>query len=135
MPIACMTPLVEITVAALPRADPSTACQLQRSLHWPSCTGTTEKQNVSVGVLELESTQAVIVVLEWLRKLDIARREFCCQRVRIGDVEVSVPAGPAFFDVSLVVRQWIYANVLEHDHRGTPPDDAEKDRQDRALET
>ena len=89
--------------------------------------GTTEKQDVSVGVLELESTQTIIVVLEWLGKLDIARREFCCQRVRIGDVEVRVPAGPAFLDVSLVVRQWIDANVLEHDHRGTPLDDAEED--------
>ena len=42
-------------------------------------------------------------------------------------MEVSVPAGPAFLDVSLVVRQWIYTNVLEHDHRSTPLDNAEKD--------
>src|SRR5215212_641216 len=88
---------------------------------------TTEKQNILVSVLEFESTQTVIVVLQWLSELDIPRREFCCQRVRIGDVEVSVPAGPAFLDISLVVRQWIDANVLEHDHRGTPLDNAEED--------
>src|SRR5258708_4572496 len=42
-------------------------------------------------------------------------------------MDVSVPAGPAFLDVSLVVRQWFYTNVLEHDHRGTPLDNAEED--------
>src|SRR5258708_34979695 len=42
-------------------------------------------------------------------------------------MDVSVPAGPAFLDVSLVVRQWFYTNVLERDHRGTPLDNAEED--------
>src|SRR5258708_29484645 len=42
-------------------------------------------------------------------------------------MDVSVPAGPAFLDVSLVVRQWLYTNVLEYDHRGTPLDNAEED--------
>jgi hypothetical protein len=69
------------------------------------------KQHVAVSVLECESAQTIIVVLEWLKKLDMARREFGCQRVRIGDVKVSVPAGPAFPDVSLVVRQWIRMNT------------------------
>src|SRR5687768_18440340 len=41
-------------------------------------------------------------------------------------MKVGVPAGPALFDVSLVVRQWIYTNVLEHDHRGTPLDNTKK---------
>src|SRR5687767_807160 len=54
---------------------------LIRSLRQRSRTRATKKQNVSVSVLELESTQTVIVVLEWLGKLDIARREFCRQRV------------------------------------------------------
>src|SRR6266849_8536426 len=88
---------------------------------------TTEEQDIAVGVLELETTQTVISVLQWLGKLDIARRKFGRQCIRIRDVKVSVPAGPAFFDVSLVVRQWIYTNVLEHDHRGTPLDNAEED--------
>jgi hypothetical protein len=30
------------------------------------------------------------------------------------------------FDVSLVVRQWIYTNVLKHYHRGSPLDNAEE---------
>src|SRR5690349_21048447 len=49
------------------------------------------------------------------------------ERVRIRNMKVGVPTGPAFLDVSLVVRQWIYANVLEHDHRGTPLDNSEED--------
>jgi len=66
-------------------------------------------------------------ILEWPREFDISRCKLSRQRVRIRNVEVSVPAGPAFLDVSLGVRQWIYANVLEHDHRGTPLDNAEED--------
>src|SRR5260370_19358452 len=42
-------------------------------------------------------------------------------------MDVSVRAGPALLDVSIVVRQWFYPNVLEHDHRGTPLDNAEED--------
>ena len=41
-------------------------------------------------------------------------------------MKISVPAGDALFDVSLVVRQWIYTNVLKHDHRGSPLDNAEE---------
>src|SRR5260370_12954088 len=66
-------------------------------------------------------------VFEGVRRSDSAGREFCCQRVWIGVMDVSVTAGPAFLDVSLVVRQWFYTNVLEHDHRGTPLDNAEED--------
>ena len=64
-----------------------------------------KEQHVSVGVLEFESTQTIIVVLERLKELDTTRKEFGRQRVRIGDLEVSIPAGPAFLDVSLVIRQ------------------------------
>src|SRR5258705_7139992 len=94
---------------------------------WASRTRAPEKKNVPVGVHEFESTQTIIVVLEWLGKLDVARQEFCCQRVRIGDVEVSVPARPAFLNVSLVVRQGFYTHILDHDHRATPLHNAEKD--------
>src|SRR5258706_540975 len=41
-----------------------------------------------------------------------------------GDIEVGVPAGDAFFDVSRVVRHWSDADGLEHDHRSTAPDNA-----------
>ena len=40
-------------------------------------------------------------------------------------MELSVPAGPVFLDISLVVRQWIHANVLEHYYRDSPLDYAE----------
>jgi hypothetical protein len=43
-----------------------------------------QKQYVAVDVLEFESTQAIIGIFEWFGKLDVARRELCRQRVRIG---------------------------------------------------
>jgi len=92
-----------------------------------SRTRTAEKQNVAVSVLEFESTQAVIGIFKWLGKLDIARRELCRRRVRVGDIEVGVPAGDAFLDVSRVVRHWSYADVLEHDHRSAAPDNPKED--------
>ena len=42
-------------------------------------------------------------------------------------MKVSIPAGNAFFDISRVVRHWIDTDVLQHDHRRTPLDNAEKD--------
>jgi hypothetical protein len=72
-----------------------------------------QKQNVAVSVLEFESAQAAIGLGEWFEKLDVARRELCRQRVRIGDMEVGVPAGYALLDVSRVVRHRIDADVLE----------------------
>ena len=90
-------------------------------------TRTTEEQDVAVSVLEFESTQAIIGIFEWFGKLDMARRELRRQRVRIGDIEVGVPAGDAFLDVSRVVRHGIDADVLEHDHRRAAPDNAEED--------
>src|SRR4030095_292448 len=94
-----------------------------------SCT-TTKKQNVAVRVLYREATQSVIavcVICERLKKLDIARREFRCQPVRIRDVQERVPWGPAFLDVSRVVRHGIDANVFDNDRRAAPLDDAEED--------
>src|SRR5262249_54857757 len=71
--------------------------------------------------------QTIVGIFEWLGELDIARREFCCQRVGIGDVEGFVPAGDAFLDVSRVVRYWINAHVLKHNHRSAALDNAEED--------
>jgi nucleoid DNA-binding protein len=85
---------------------------------------TAEKQNVAVCVLELESTQSIIGVLDGFGKLDVARREFRCQRVRIGDIEVRVPSRPG---VSFRVRKRSDTDILEHDHRGTPLDNAKED--------
>src|SRR5690242_3850406 len=53
---------------------------------------TPKKQNVAVSVLEFESTQAIAGILERYEKLDIARPELRRQRVRIGDMDVGVPA-------------------------------------------
>src|SRR5256885_8078743 len=91
-----------------------------------SSSRTTEEQDIAVAVLELETSQTVISILQWFGKLDIARGKFGRQCIRIRDVKVSVPAGDAFFDVSLVVRQRIYTNVLKHDHRTTSPNNAEE---------
>src|SRR5947207_2436024 len=88
---------------------------------------TTEKQDVAIGVLELETTQTIVRVLERFRKLYIARSEFGRQRIRVRNVKVSVPASDTFFDVSRVVRQWVYANVFKHDHRTASLNDPEED--------
>src|SRR2546423_10785963 len=85
---------------------------------------TPEKQNVAVNVLEFESTQTIMGVFEWFGKLDIARREFCRQRVRIGDIQVRVPTRLRF---SYMVRKRIDTNGLEHDHRAAALDNAEED--------
>jgi hypothetical protein len=49
-------------------------------------------------------------VFEWFRKLDVARRKFGRQRIRIRNVKVSVPAGRglslAIAFIDLVVRVW-----------------------------
>ena len=42
-------------------------------------------------------------------------------------MEVGVPASDAFFDVSCIVRHWLDADVLEHDHRSAAPDNAKED--------
>ena len=42
-------------------------------------------------------------------------------------MEVGVPSGYALFDVTRVVRDWIDANGLEHNHRGVALDDAKED--------
>ena len=75
----------------------------------------------------LESAQPIIVILEGLKKRDVAQREFRRQGVWIWYVEVRVPAGPSLFDVAGVVWHWIDAYGLEHDHCGTPLDNAEED--------
>src|SRR6185312_12452925 len=86
-----------------------------------------EEQDIAVGVLELETAQSVMSVFQRLEKLDIARSKFGRQCIRIRDVNECVPAGDTFFDVSLVVRHWIYTNSFEHDHRTASPNDAEED--------
>src|SRR6185503_11532540 len=53
--------------------------------------------------------------------------ELCGQGVRVGDVEVRVPAGDALLDVSSAVRHCPGTDVLEHQHRGPPLDNAEED--------
>ena len=42
-------------------------------------------------------------------------------------MKISVPAGNALFDISRVVRHGIDTDVLQHDHRRTPLDNAEED--------
>src|SRR5437667_2841346 len=91
---------------------------------------TTEEQDIAVDVLELETTQTVMRVLEWLGKLDIARSKFGRERIRIRDIQVSVPAGCR---VSLAVRQWSDLNGLEHEHRTASANDAEEDIVRRPL--
>src|SRR5689334_3932212 len=96
-----------------------------------SSSRTTEEQDIAVGVLELETPQAVIIVFQWFGKLDIARSKFGRQCIGIWNVKVRVPTGGR---LSLVVRQWIYANVLEHDHRTASANNGEEGVLSRSLE-
>src|SRR5690349_5520112 len=47
---------------------------------------TTKKQEIAVGVLDFETTQTVVSVLQWLEELDVALSKFCreCVRIRNG---------------------------------------------------
>ena len=42
-------------------------------------------------------------------------------------MKVSAPTGNAFFDIARVVWHWIDTDILQHDHRRTPPDNAKED--------
>ena len=88
---------------------------------------TPEEQYISVSVPDFKSPQPIIVVLEWLKKLNITRRKLCRQRIRIRDIKVSVPAGDSFFDISFVIGYGINTNVLQHDHRPAPLNNGEED--------
>src|SRR5688500_3923727 len=57
----------------------------------------------------------------------MALRKFCRQCIRVRDMEVSVPAGNALFDIARVVRHGIYTNGFHHDHRRTPLNNTEED--------
>ena len=65
--------------------------------------------------------------LSGFKKLDITRREFCRQCIRIWNMKIGVPAGNALFDISCVVRHGIHTNGLQNDHRRTSLDNAEED--------
>src|SRR5687767_7500549 len=76
---------------------------------------TAEVQHVTVGVLYLESTQIVRIVVEGFPEFDVSRCEFRRQRIWIGNVDVGVPGGKSLFDVPCVIRHRLDADVLEHD--------------------
>jgi hypothetical protein len=78
-------------------------------------------------VLDFESPQAITGIFERFRKVDIARHEFCRQRVRCRDLAIRVAACDALLDASRVVRYWIDADVLEHDHCAARFDNSEED--------
>src|SRR5437870_5664739 len=65
-------------------------------------------------------------VLEWFRKLDVARGKLCRQCIRIRNVKIGIPTGRWF---SLVVGKRIYTNALEHDH----PTAAAHDTEERVI--
>src|SRR6476620_8686633 len=86
-----------------------------------------EEQYIAISVLDFKSPQTITVILEWLKKLDIARRELRRQCIRIRDITVSVPPGNALVHISRVVRHWSNTDGLQQDHRRTPADDAGED--------
>src|SRR5207245_5458466 len=58
---------------------------------------TTEKEDVAVGVLELETAQPVISVFKWVGEFDIARNKFGRQCVTIWNINVCLPAAIPFW--------------------------------------
>src|SRR5690349_1217046 len=62
-------------------------------------------------------------VFECFRKCDVARRKLRRKRIRIRNVNVSIPAGRG---LSLVVWDWVYTDCLEHDHCTPSAHDAEE---------
>src|SRR5262245_56566191 len=64
---------------------------------------TTEKQDVAVGILELESAQTVAGVSQRLGELDIARGKFGRQRVWIWDRDERIPTSGPLAHVSCVI--------------------------------
>lgn len=91
-----------------------------------SLTRPPEEQQAAIGIFDFKSPQIVTVVHEWLKQIDIARREFRRHCLRIRDKEIGVPAGNALLDISRVVRHWIDTDVLHHDHCRALLDDAEE---------
>lgn len=69
-------------------------------------------------------------VLEWLRELDISRCKLSRQRVRIRNEKISVPASCR---LPPVVWEWIYTDVLEHDHCATPAHDTKEEIVSKSL--
>src|SRR5437773_596002 len=88
-----------------------------------------EEQQIAVSILHFKSPQTIlgVILLEWLKKLDIARREFRRQCIRIWDMKEGVPAGNTLLDISRVVRRRFDADVLQKDRRPTPLDNSEED--------
>src|SRR5262249_44174939 len=102
------------------------ATSIAGSLPW-----TAEEQHVAVDVLELETAQTVVVVLQRRGERDVARSELGRERIGIRNVEVRVPASTR---LALAVRQRSHADVLEQDHRAASANDAEERIVGRSLE-
>ena len=104
------------------RATPS-------SIESASWTSMPEEQQIAISVLDFKSPQTVMVVAihERQKELDVPRREFGRQGIRIWNRKKSVPAGNALFDVFGVVRRWFDTNGLHDDRRAASFDNAEED--------
>src|SRR5215213_2912569 len=72
-----------------------------------------EEQNVSIRVLELEASKAVVRVLEWLGELNAARQVLCRQCIGIRHLDVGVPPRSR---IPCMVRDGCDADILEHNH-------------------
>src|SRR5262245_41131031 len=93
--------------------------------------GAAKEQDITLRVPQLEATQTVIRILERLRELDISRCILSSQRIRIRNIQVSVPASCR---LPPAVWEWIDANVLEKTHRPAAPHDAEEEVVAKACE-
>src|SRR6185503_10258337 len=91
--------------------------------------GTTEEQDVAIGVFERKTPQAVFRILqwEWLPELHVAGRELRRQRVRIRYEHERIPPCNALLDVAGVVGHRRHAHGLEQNLRTASANNAKED--------
>src|SRR5262245_48644358 len=87
----------------------------------------TKEKNVAVEIPELEASQTINRITQRLGELDAPRQELPGQCVWIGNLEIRIPASDTLTNISCVIRHWLDADTLEHDHRGAALNDAEED--------
>jgi hypothetical protein len=91
---------------------------------------TSKKQNVAIGILKLESSQSVVRVLQRYREVSTSRRKLCGQRIGIRDAEEGIPSG---LWLTSAIRERLYTDRLDHDHRRITTENCKKGLVSRLL--
>ena len=87
------------------------------------CARMSEKQDVAIGVLKFESSQTVVGILQRYREGSTSRCKLCGQRLGIRDAEESIPPG---LWLASAIRERLYSDRLDHDHRRIAAENCKK---------